>query len=420
MRIDHRCICIGGVVSEREKEKKKQKRFIRATTCFRYSNITLFDKKRTMWIGYYLLIGYVFSGVCIPLLIELISLNGGCETTTFLIALPNSIGACFLILLNKSARYKGTVRWKPIIVIAILEATSQAVVLDGLILAGSAIYTVAYSSVTMYTAVLAYLFLQKKLHPFQWIGVALVMCGLSLVSIGANQDGPDAVLGVVLILAGSLTHSINYVSSEYLLTQCEDPIEPELLAFFLGTMGSCFNMMWQIFYTIPHYETLIVQPIQAANGNVAVILFGYFFLTLANAMHALCFYNLLRYIGSTSTGLTKGLQSVLVFVFSHLIYCHWIASQCFTWSKGLSLVVVLSGIYLYSKFRLPTPTTMSHEETIELSKGLFYTRCDNVEESIDCLQEENDEEDLGVKVSNPLPSTTLYKYSTLESRPSDL
>ena len=46
---------------------------------------------------------------------------------------------------------------------------------------------------------------------------------------------------------------------------------------------------------------------------------------------------------SASTGVLKGLQAVATFVTSHYSFCGIQKSQCFTVTKGVSLVVVLTG-----------------------------------------------------------------------------
>jgi P pilus assembly chaperone PapD len=44
----------------------------------------------------------------------------------------------------------------------------------------------------------------------------------------------------------------------------------------------------------------------------------------------------------------KGVQSAFVFVLSHFAFCSYQVSQCFTYGKGASLVVVLVGVLMYS------------------------------------------------------------------------
>jgi drug/metabolite transporter (DMT)-like permease len=300
-----------------------------------------------------MLIIFIFSGVMAPLLIEVITLNGGCEKTTLMIMLPGSIGMCFAALTTKSI-YSGTVRWRYVIVIAFLELFSQALILDGLMLAGSAIYTVTYSSVTIYTALLAYIFVGHRLHVVQWVGVVTVFIGLAVVSIGAKADGPDVSLGVLFILTGSFSHACTYVLAEYLLIFMADPMSPEALCLHLGAVGTGLNLTWQVFYTLPRIQSLFFDQITLHHGNFHVILSFYLVLTLINGIHALSFYQLVGSIGSVSTGVCKGIQSVIIFVASHIAFCSTQQSQCFTPTKAVSMIIVSLGVFMYSTYRLPT------------------------------------------------------------------
>eukprot|EP01038_Epipyxis_sp_PR26KG_P007848 gene7848-10656_t len=262
-----------------------------------------------------LLVLFVLSGVVIPLLIEFISISGACEKSTFLIALPGSMAMSLSILTNLKVRKQGIIRWDMIVFIAVCDICSQILNLNGLIYAGSAIFTVVYSSVTIYTAVFARIFLNVRLQSTQWFGIFVVFAGLAIVSIGAKTDGRDVFFGVILILLGSLIHSLTYIASEYLLAIIDNPIAPELLCTLLGSITLCMNLIWQIFYTVPRYNE-----------------------------------KLLGLVGSISTGLLKCAQTVIIFIFSHYAFCSIQKSQCFTISKGFSLLLVLLGVSIYTHY----------------------------------------------------------------------
>jgi drug/metabolite transporter (DMT)-like permease len=299
----------------------------------------------SLWL---LLVLFIVSGVFMPLLIVSINHNGGANPITFLPALPSSLAMCLGRFINPVPTEKGKVEWVLIVVIAILETGSQALILDGLMLAGSAIYTVAYSSVLIYNAIFSRYLIGRNLNTLQWIGILTVMLGLALTSSGAKADGREVLLGFSFVLLGSLTHALTYVGSEYLLTITEDPIRPEYLSFLLGGVGTSLNLAWQCLYTIPNAQTVVVENIQLHNGSVKIILLSYLCLFLCAAVHSFCFYYLLCRVGSVTTGLCKGAQSVLVFVASHFIFCSEEKAQCFTIPKGISLVIVLIGVLIYS------------------------------------------------------------------------
>lgn len=299
-----------------------------------------------------LLVFYILTGVMMPLLIELVSTNGGADKSTMLIALPNSIGMMCCILTNWPARNTGKVRWNVVFAISFFEMLAQVLNMNGLIYAGSAIFTVIYSSITIYTAVFSYVFLNRQLHVMQWVGVVVVMVGLAMTSLSAKNDGIDVEFGVFLILLGTAVHSFTYIMSEYLLVVVEDAIAPQLLSSILGAIGSFLILCWQLIYTLPNYQTKVVDEFHRhKDGSIEVILVSYLVLSVNAMVHALCFFALLGSVGSTTTSVSKGVQSVAIFIASHYAFCLVQESQCFTPLKGCSLAVVIIGVTAYSSFK---------------------------------------------------------------------
>eukprot|EP00597_Dinobryon_sp_UTEXLB2267_P004567 CAMPEP_0170063822 /NCGR_PEP_ID=MMETSP0019_2-20121128/4546_1 /TAXON_ID=98059 /ORGANISM="Dinobryon sp., Strain UTEXLB2267" /LENGTH=278 /DNA_ID=CAMNT_0010270349 /DNA_START=176 /DNA_END=1012 /DNA_ORIENTATION=- len=228
--------------------------------------------------------------------------------------------------------------------------------MNGLMYAGSAIFTVVYSSVTIYNAIFAHIFLQKRLNIMQWVGVLIVMIGLALTSLGTQNEGKDVFFGIILILIGSMIHSGTYIMSEISLVHAEYPIAPQLLCSLLGSIELVGIIGWQIYYTLPRYQEKFLDEISIHNGDVSDILISYVLLSICSMVHSLCFFILLGTMGSTSTGITKAGQSAAVFVSSHYVFCATQKSQCFTPLKGISLAVVLCGVLLYSTSHKPAST----------------------------------------------------------------
>ena len=313
-----------------------------------------------------------------PLLIEFINISGGCEKSTFLITLPTSLGMSFSIITNWPAHKIGIIRWRSVFVIAFFNILSDVLNLNGLLYAGSAIFTVIYSSVTVYNAIFAHIILNKHLHFFQWCGVLIVTLGLALTSLGTSNDGKDVFFGICLILVGSMTHSSTYIMSEISLVRTESPIAPQLLCTLLGSIQSIVIICWQIYYTLPKYDQKITQEIRLHNGNIYYIILAYVLLSTAAMVHSLCFFILLGQMGSTSTGITKAVQSAIVFVSSHFAYCSTQKSQCFSTLKGISLTVVLFGVLLYSSGHEfvrgdPSPGQYTNIPSLSTSKALVHS-----------------------------------------------
>jgi hypothetical protein len=166
-----------------------------------------------------------------------------------------------------------------------------------------------------------------------------------------------------MILVGSMLHALTYIMSESILTRVENPIAPEMLCALMGAIGCVIYGSWQIFYTIPHFKTVVLDEVESHHGQGYVIITSYIVLVVVNLVHAICFFKLLSNLGSTSTGVMKGIQSVLVFVISHFAFCSLQASQCFTPFKGLALVIVVSGVFFYSYFHLPSEHQVSEKDS---------------------------------------------------------
>ena len=213
-----------------------------------------------------------------PLLIEFITFSGGCEKSTMLITLPTTFGMSLSIVTNWPARKIGIIRWQRVFVIAFFDMLAHVLNMNGLLYAGSAIFTVIYSSVTVYNAIFAHIILKKHLHFFQWCGVVFVMLGLALTSLGTKNDGKDVFFGICLILVGSMIHSSTYIMSEISLVRTESPIAPQLLCTLLGSIELVAIVCWQIYYTLPNYEQKIIQEIAVHGGNIYHILMAYLLL----------------------------------------------------------------------------------------------------------------------------------------------
>ena len=135
--------------------------------------------------------------------------------------------------------------------------------------------------------------------------------------------------------------------SRYLLKE-DDPVLPEAVSALMGFAGVAVFGGWQLIYTLPRFDELVVQQIAAHGGHTGAILGAYAALTLASLVHAVTFYHLVGRIGSVTAGVMKGCQATAVFVAAHALFCGTQPTQCFTPSKAWSLVLVVSGTVTYA------------------------------------------------------------------------
>jgi drug/metabolite transporter (DMT)-like permease len=235
--------------------------------------------------------------------------------------------------------------------IASFDVLAQGLNYTGATMSGPTIFAIVYASVTIWTAVFSRVLLQRSLSCCQWTAVTLVFGGLVITAADSINLGPDVVKGTIIIFVGSCMHAITYVLSEVVMVG-ETGLSVSQNAAVQGTSAFGLLLLWQIVYTIPRWHTLVQEPMQMAETHVwsAVLLLLLF--ASANLIHSYTFYYTVKHYpgGATSAGVMKGLQAVLVFVASHVVYCgrYGGSEMCFSMTKFVSLVTVVGGVLAFS------------------------------------------------------------------------
>lgn len=218
----------------------------------------------------------------------------------------------------------------------------------GASLAGPTIFAIVYSSVTVWTALFSQLFLNRPLRLGQWAAILTVFGGLCLTATESLQLGDDVRTGLLLLLVGSAMHALTYTMSEGIMTVSAETLTAPQNNAVQSVVGAAALGLWQCAYTLPRWDERMRRPMRDAGttpiGAAAVL--GLF--ALSNLAHSSAFFHTLRHFpgGSTSAGVMKGLQAVLVFAATHLAYCGRVggAEMCFTRGKTLALITVVGGV----------------------------------------------------------------------------
>jgi len=95
-------------------------------------------------------------------------------------------------------------------------------------------------------------------------------------------------------------------------------------------------------------------------------LFIYLCLILSSFGHSFAYYYLLSYVGAVSTGILQALRAISVFILSAYYFCSVDLSQCFTMWKGLSTLLVVSGVIGFSfatTFKKSSPSIATSTST---------------------------------------------------------
>ncbi|KAJ3316541.1 hypothetical protein HDU76_001721 [Blyttiomyces sp. JEL0837] len=243
----------------------------------------------------------------------------------------------------------GQVNTRGVMAIALLDVTSNLVLVAGLFLAGSGLYMVIYSSVIVFTAIGSRLFIGRRMPQSQWLAVWTITIGLSLTALGVksshNHDGSRVVLGIFVSILGTWIHSFVYTLNDYFLSGTGAGVRatPRSQCVWVGLYATILTTIFMIFFSVP---TLAKMPLTRPD-----VMFGYFVLVLSSLGHSVSYFDLVESTGAVATGVIQALRAVLVFGISHIWFCEIDSAQCFTSWKGLATLVVILGVmgFAYSK-----------------------------------------------------------------------
>lgn len=316
---------------------------------------------------------YVLSGVTQPLIMALAKDSGLADKTCQLYMLFYYLGPASVIFFlqewpSKKSIHKATC-------IAIFDVVAQALNYTGSAMAGPTIFAIIYSSVTVWTAVFSRICLSRQLTPWQWLGVVTVFVGLAITGLDSVSMGREVFQGSCLVTVGSIMHALTYVMSESIMTRGDEMLSIKANCAVQGCFAFFALLLWQVIYTRPRFDELVLQPMDANHTGylkATCILLSF---AMANLIHALSFFHTLKHFwgGSTSAGIMKGLQAVLVFILTSLAYCGRLggSEMCFSKFKFISLVAVVGGVVLFGK---------ATERAMNAKAG--YTRVENRDELV--------------------------------------
>jgi len=180
-----------------------------------------------------------------------------------------------------------------------------------------------------------------------------VFFGLGVTGLSSLDLGTEVVRGTALVTFGSALHALMYVLSELIMNSENEKISAKRYCGVYGSVACSAYFLWQIFYTRYHFQELILEPMAMAGTTYAYGLFILSAICFMSMVHSVTFFHTVKYVpgGSTSAGVLKALQAVLVFAATSLAFCHQFGGEemCFTFDKLVSLCIVVAGVVLFGK-----------------------------------------------------------------------
>lgn len=255
---------------------------------------------------------------------------------------------------------------------------------QGLEYAGSAVFQVLYASVVVWAALGTRVIRGPvaSLHPWQWLGIVVVMTGLGVSARGetghavngsggkgTSSEQEDAavqlalrVWGVLVSLACAVTYGLQYCLAEVLMSGREGQgTDPAVIATKVGGGISALLSTYVLIYVLPHWGKIVATVEAAGRMSWPMVAAGYVTMMVSAAAHAITYYRCMGSTGATAVGLMQAARAIGVFLISSMLFCtagasapppgsahSHAVSQCFTLERGLATVLVCAGIYVFS------------------------------------------------------------------------
>ena len=331
---------------------------------------------------FFLKIGvYVSTGILQPVIIDTLRMRSCLGRKSLLLpTLAKTTGMALVGILSTKAD-RSTLRHllrgsndfrHSLLLAACVDLVSGMLLTGGILITGSSIFVVLYNSCPAWTAILSKYFLGRALTSKQSIGVLIVVLGLICNVFGTTEQlsgkgkGQQHLLAVVfgsgIVLLGCILHSAFFVLSDRSLrghakgSECHGTfkggsdnaavISPPLWSSCLGSMEAVVMAAYIL-------TSVGAKGFQDAGKNSDVcpapeFVKGFSFMLMVDAFHSAAFFLMLKQIGAVGSALLKGVQSVAVVILSAIFFCPYEETQCLTTFKALSVVLVLSGSFLYA------------------------------------------------------------------------
>ena len=174
----------------------------------------------------------------------------------------------------------------------------------GAALSGPTIFSIVYSSVTVWTAVYSQFLLGRYMNVYQWISVFVVFGGLTITALDSLQFGDSVVKGTLYVFVGSAFHAMTYVFCEAVMIGDDESqkLTVSQNCAIQANTASILFFLWQLVYTVPRIDSVLWVPMQQAETSIFQALFILILFGVVNLIHSIAFYETLLHLpgGSTS------------------------------------------------------------------------------------------------------------------------
>jgi drug/metabolite transporter (DMT)-like permease len=238
--------------------------------------------------------GFCASGVLSALLLNYGSLHGLSREETLLQILPSFIGPsfCAVVLFKKTDERRFDWRF---IVITACDMIGMLLMVIGIKNAGSALFFVTFSWITVFAALWKKIFLGKDQTCYQWVAIMILTFGLCINSVGSTQAfGDDVLFGLVASTGSAIIYSVYYIFCD-ILGNLPDAPPPEALAAFDGLSGTVIICIYILVVDGPRWQAWVLEPMAKEGGDYTTLVLNGSLMAMSYLVHQLGFFYIAKY-----------------------------------------------------------------------------------------------------------------------------
>jgi drug/metabolite transporter (DMT)-like permease len=263
--------------------------------------------------------------------------------------------------------------------VAICDICDTVLATGGIVWAKSGLFVIAFSSITVWVALLRRLCLKQRLSWNKWcsvVAITLAIGASGAQSIDVKSDIVLRVIGVAATLIAAFADACMYIFVEKLLKNNEKVLEDEELnalrkvspfelLTFVGIISTIFSFVWIFTFFIGGWWvediSIIIGcgfPNSTSSGTSSSTSSGttlVYYLVLWSILgiigfgvHYVSFFYLVKHENCLTASVSKASQSAIIFFLSSVFFCSRSNAQCLSTLKVVCAAVVCLSVVLYS------------------------------------------------------------------------
>ncbi|KAF5840468.1 hypothetical protein DUNSADRAFT_16559 [Dunaliella salina] len=225
----------------------------------------------------------------------------------------------------------------------------------GFPIVGSALSMVVFAAAgQMFTAAARTLLLKKGMSKQQCVAVAIVSVGVMVragpLKIARDERLPandNMRLGVIYTTSSAALYSLLGVVYERLASL--KALSHVQINLRMSLTGFVLLVLYQTFYTWPHRQRLILEPLAESGQRPGTVIFSHILFGACYTGHAMIQGRVLERSGAMAVNVVNSMRAATVSIVSALLFCAPSAQQqCLDARKGASAAIISVGALIWA------------------------------------------------------------------------